>query len=156
MQSESGRDGTVAMDLIDINSTAYEIVKNTWIKTGIWDRKWSVLPGMSWKYERLSLKEMLAEEMGPAPAPREASPPEGEANPVPIQISRSPIPANLNNSSVSGLPDESRELSAALDPAGPENDNAVRSLTASTSLGHLEDSGQNGLPAAEEQPSSSN
>ena len=35
----------------DINTRAYENVKNTWWKRGIWNRKWGVLPGMSWKHE---------------------------------------------------------------------------------------------------------
>jgi hypothetical protein len=35
----------------DINTKAYENVKNTWIKRGIWNQRWGVLPGMSWKHE---------------------------------------------------------------------------------------------------------
>ena len=47
----------------DINTTAYENVKHVWIKRGIWNKKWNVLPGMSWKHER-PLQEFLNEEMG--------------------------------------------------------------------------------------------
>ncbi len=36
---------------------AYEIIKNTWTKQGIWKTRWGILPGISWKY-----KEPLEEE----------------------------------------------------------------------------------------------
>ncbi|XXH00891.1 hypothetical protein Hte_007242 [Hypoxylon texense] len=35
----------------DINTRAYEAVKDTWTKRGIWDTKWLILPGTSWKHE---------------------------------------------------------------------------------------------------------
>ncbi|KAI4148039.1 MAG: hypothetical protein LQ340_005266 [Diploschistes diacapsis] len=47
----------------DINTMAYEMVKDSWKKKGVWNEKWGVLPGMSWKHEK-PLKEMLREEMG--------------------------------------------------------------------------------------------
>ncbi len=47
----------------DVNTQAYETVRSTWTKRGIWNRKWGVLPGMSWKHEQ-PLEEMLREEMG--------------------------------------------------------------------------------------------
>lgn len=43
---------------LDINSTAYERVKNRWVERSIWHEKWGVLPGMSWKHE-LPLEELL-------------------------------------------------------------------------------------------------
>ncbi|KAI0010058.1 hypothetical protein F4779DRAFT_616936 [Xylariaceae sp. FL0662B] len=46
----------------DINTRAYESVKNTWSKRGIWDTKWSILPGMSWKHER-PLRDFLDDEL---------------------------------------------------------------------------------------------
>ena len=55
--------------IADINTRIYENVKNTWSKRGIWNKRWDVLPGMSWKYE-----EPLEEETANDPAPR--------ANPV--------------------------------------------------------------------------
>ncbi|KAL8903845.1 MAG: hypothetical protein Q9171_007256 [Xanthocarpia ochracea] len=36
---------------LDINDTAYESIKSTWVRRGIWDIKWGILPGMSWKHE---------------------------------------------------------------------------------------------------------
>jgi hypothetical protein len=50
----------------DINTTAYERVKSAWIKRRIWDTKWGVLPGMSWKHEQ-PFEEMLREELGDDP-----------------------------------------------------------------------------------------
>lgn len=34
-----------------INTRAYGNVKDTWVKRGIWNRKWGILPGMTWKHE---------------------------------------------------------------------------------------------------------
>lgn len=45
----TGEEGTVARD---INTTAYENVKSMWVKRGVWDNKWGLIPGMSWKHER--------------------------------------------------------------------------------------------------------
>jgi hypothetical protein len=47
----------------DVNTVAYERVKSTWERRGIWDRRWIILPGMSWKHEQ-PLEDMLREEMG--------------------------------------------------------------------------------------------
>ena len=46
-----------------INSTAYERVKSTWTGRGIWDERWGILPGMSWKHEQ-PIEERLREELG--------------------------------------------------------------------------------------------
>ena len=35
----------------NINTRAYEIVRNTWTRRGIWNTRWGILPGMSWKHE---------------------------------------------------------------------------------------------------------
>ncbi|KAF2022281.1 hypothetical protein BU24DRAFT_417926 [Aaosphaeria arxii CBS 175.79] len=42
------------------DTKAYENVKSTWVKRGLWYEKWGTMPGMSWKHE-LSLDEMLRE-----------------------------------------------------------------------------------------------
>jgi hypothetical protein len=39
------------MSNADINTTAYQNVKNTWTKRGIWNERWGILPGMLWKHE---------------------------------------------------------------------------------------------------------
>ncbi|KAI1762460.1 hypothetical protein GGR53DRAFT_532594 [Hypoxylon sp. FL1150] len=46
----------------DINTHAYNIVKDDWTQRGIWDTKWLILPGMSWKHER-PLKEFLDDDL---------------------------------------------------------------------------------------------
>jgi hypothetical protein len=53
------------VDIADINTRAYENVKNTWIGRGIWNRRWGILPGMSWKHEE-PLEE-IAHELIPIP-----------------------------------------------------------------------------------------
>lgn len=55
----------------DINTIAYNRVKDTWVKRRIWNDKWGVLPGMTWKHEQ-PLEEMLLEEIGPDPVPSQA------------------------------------------------------------------------------------
>lgn len=35
----------------DINSRAYETVKRIWMRRGIWNRKWGMMLGTSWKHE---------------------------------------------------------------------------------------------------------
>ena len=38
-------------DHIDLNSQAYERVKESWIRRNIWMEEWTVLPGRTWKHE---------------------------------------------------------------------------------------------------------
>jgi hypothetical protein len=64
-ESENG-EGTGA---VDIDTMAYENVKNTWAKRGIWNGRWGVLPRMSWKHE-----EPLEGEAAHGPAPVPANP----------------------------------------------------------------------------------
>ena len=52
----------------DINTKAYENVRNTWMKRGIWNKNWGLLPGMSWKHD-----ERLEEESADSPAPVQAN-----------------------------------------------------------------------------------
>ncbi|KAL8955359.1 MAG: hypothetical protein Q9193_006756 [Seirophora villosa] len=37
---------------LNINTKAYENVKEWWLACHIWDDKWGILPGMTWKHER--------------------------------------------------------------------------------------------------------
>jgi len=48
----------------DINTIAYENVKNIWIERKIWNSKWGVLPGISWKHE-----DPLEGELADGPVP---------------------------------------------------------------------------------------
>jgi hypothetical protein len=50
----------------NINTTTYERVKATWVRRGIWNTKWGILPGMSWKHEQPQ-EDFLREEMGREP-----------------------------------------------------------------------------------------
>jgi len=52
---------------IDVNTRAYENIKNTWIKRKIWNSKWGILPGMSWRHE-----DPLEEELADGPVPIQA------------------------------------------------------------------------------------
>ncbi|TWU71216.1 hypothetical protein ED733_000464 [Metarhizium rileyi] len=61
IQDETRVEGAPIEDSVDINTKAYENVKNTWIKRGIWNRKWGILPGMSWKHEN-PLEELVADD----------------------------------------------------------------------------------------------
>ncbi|KAI4868606.1 hypothetical protein F4820DRAFT_445019 [Hypoxylon rubiginosum] len=65
----------IGSDSPDINTRAYENVKNTWVKRRIWNRKWGMLPGMTWVHEQ-PLDQMLAEEMG-VDTPSPVNPPDG-------------------------------------------------------------------------------
>ncbi|CAG9986382.1 unnamed protein product [Clonostachys byssicola] len=89
----------------DINMAAYVRVKDTWTKRGIWNEKWDILPGMSWKHEQ-PVQEMLNEEVGFdfdaywAPAPgchrNEGEPPQS--------IFRADLPAERNDALVQANP----------------------------------------------------
>ena len=53
-------------DADDINTRAYETVKNTWLKRGIWKSSWGTLPGMSWQHEEPFEREVLREASKPS------------------------------------------------------------------------------------------
>jgi hypothetical protein len=53
------------MGIADINTRAYENVKNTWNGRGIWNKRWGILPGMLWKQEE-PLEE-IADHLIPTP-----------------------------------------------------------------------------------------
>ncbi|KAK7962842.1 uncharacterized protein PG986_003667 [Apiospora aurea] len=58
--------GPNEVDPANINTIAYEKVKGRWVKRGIWDRHWGILPGMNWKHEQ-DFQKILLEEAGPEP-----------------------------------------------------------------------------------------
>lgn len=51
IQDESTDEECIDMSLPDINTRAYENIKNIWIRRRIWNKTWGVLPGMTWKHE---------------------------------------------------------------------------------------------------------
>lgn len=59
--------GFLGIIAFDINTKAYENVKNTWEKRGIWNVRWGILPGTSWKHEQ-PLEDLLKD------PPNEADP----------------------------------------------------------------------------------
>lgn len=94
-------------DTADINTRAYKNIKRTWTKRGVWDKRWGVLPGMSWKHER-PFEELVREEMGDdtVPANRLVN---GSYDAPATRIFESPAPVQSNrlgalNSSQQGLP----------------------------------------------------
>ncbi|MCJ1479185.1 hypothetical protein MMC13_007869 [Lambiella insularis] len=114
-------------DAAHINTRAYENVKNTWTKRGIWNGRWGILPGMSWKHEELR-KEEAAD--GPAPVP--ANPlvngnhEAGEAHTIRILGSSSRV--ELNHRHASGALNLSLQGPPAdIDSAGLEDGDAERS-----------------------------
>jgi hypothetical protein len=93
-----GRSAPVS--IADINSRAYENVKNTWTKRGIWNNRWGILPGMSWKHE-----EPLEEDTTDDPAPQ-ANPVENGNHEAPIMpMNEAPLGNILGHpvSQVSGV-----------------------------------------------------
>ena len=119
-------------DAADINTRAYENVKKTWTKRGIWNGKWGILPGMSWKHE-----EPLEEEAADDPTPIAASPlmngSHGVREAPPRHISGSTSPVALNHRQTSGIMGTSQQGPSADVAARLENDNAERSPSASNS-----------------------
>jgi hypothetical protein len=143
------------VSIANINTRAYENVKNTWTKRGIWNGRWGILPRMSWKHEE-PLEEETAD--GPVPVPPNpagnGSHEAGEApiftvNGAPLRyISGRPVtkllesgifirnspPAESNHGQGSGDIDTSRQgPSTDVDSARLENGDAERSPSASNS-----------------------
>ncbi|KAH8163699.1 hypothetical protein CIB48_g4562 [Xylaria polymorpha] len=128
-ESENGE----GADAADINTRAYENVKNIWTKRGIWNGRWGILPGMSWKHE-----EPLEEEAADIPALVPANPlvnGSHEAGEAPaISIFGSPSPVQSNHRQASGALNSSQQGPPAnIDSAGLENGNAERSSSTSNS-----------------------
>jgi hypothetical protein len=122
-ESENGK----GADAADINTRAYENVKNTWTKRGIWNGRWGILPGMSWKHEE-PLEEVAADGSGLVPANPlvNGSHEAGEA--PAIRIFGSPSPVQSNHHQASGALNSSQQGPPAnIDSAGLENGDAERS-----------------------------
>jgi len=133
----------------DINSRAYESIKATWIKRGIWNRKWGILPGMSWKHE-----EPLQEEIDDGPVSAlvdlrgNAQLPVGhegvEAPPRPIFGSPSPVePIQPRESGIANV--SQQKPPGNIDLVGLENGNAEHTPSASN-LRHTGNDGQAHCP----------
>jgi hypothetical protein len=131
----------------DINTKAYENVKNTWTKRGIWNVRWGILPGMSWKHE-----EPLEEEAADDPVPVPVNPlvnGNHEAGEAPIRnifgrlvtnlsesgiFIRNPSLVESNHRQASGVMNSSQQgPSAGIVSAGLENGDAEHSPSGSIS-----------------------
>lgn len=120
-------------DAADINTRAYENVKNTWTKRGIWNGGWGILPGMSWKHE-WPLEEEVADDPAPVPANPLLNGTHG-AEEAPIRhIFGSLSPVSSNYRQTSGIMNTSQQgPSAEVGSARLENGDAKRSPSASNS-----------------------
>ena len=121
-------------DVADINTRAYENVKNTWTKRGIWNERWGILPGMSWKHE-----EPLEEETADGPVPVPADPQVGngsrDSREAPTRrLFGSTSPVTSNHRQPSGIMNTSPQGPCPdVDSARLGNGDAERSPSASNS-----------------------
>ncbi|KAI0448493.1 hypothetical protein F5B21DRAFT_497439 [Xylaria acuta] len=125
IQQELRRDGNPTADPFDINTTAYERVKDTWTKSGIWDNKWGFVPGMSWKHEQ-PLEEWIEQEMSKVTYPHQRSPErDGPVNFSETDLrqyrSVSPSPAKPNQEVSSVTNPAQQELPMAINAPKPPN-----------------------------------
>lgn len=132
IQDESANgEGT---DAADINTRAYENVKNTWTKRGIWNGRWGILPGMSWKHEG-PLEEEAADDPAPVPANPLVNGSHNAGEAPSRRIFGSPSPVASNHRQTSGIMNTSQQgPSSDVDSARLENGDAERSPSASNSL----------------------
>lgn len=136
IQKESGNgDGP---DAADINTKAYENVKNTWTKRKIWNERWGILPGSSWKHEE-PLDEEAVHGLACVPANpfMNSSHETGEAPAIHIFGPRSPVQSEHRETS-GALNSPQRGSPADIDAAKPENDDVERSSSPSNSHASLE------------------
>jgi hypothetical protein len=126
IQDESRSVEGVGTGNADINITAYENVKNTWTERGIWNKRWGILPGMSWKHEE-PLDEETANNTSPQANRVENGSHEVGGTPA-IRIFGSPSPIESNHRQASGAMNTSQQrLSADIDSVGLGNGDAERS-----------------------------
>ncbi|EXF86239.1 hypothetical protein CFIO01_02298 [Colletotrichum fioriniae PJ7] len=73
-RTRSFNESNVFGDEPDIYTRIYEAIRAAWIERGIWDVRWGMLPGLSWKHEE-SLDNVLNRESGgKSDTPRPAVP----------------------------------------------------------------------------------
>ena len=124
IQESANREGA---DATNINARAYENVKNTWTKRGIWNGRWGILPGMSWKHEE-PLDEGTADGPAPVPAGPLVNGSHGAGEAPTRRIFGYPSPVDSNHRQASGAMNTSQQgPSADIDTAGLENGDAERS-----------------------------
>ncbi|KAI0548151.1 hypothetical protein F4679DRAFT_596884 [Xylaria curta] len=75
IQQQLRRNGETIADPDDISTAAYEAIKKVWVERGIWDEKWGIMPGMSWRHEQQSLEEWVEQQMTGVTWPGPTTPP---------------------------------------------------------------------------------
>jgi hypothetical protein len=103
------------VDAVDINTRAYDNVKNTWVNRRIWNERWRILPGMLWKHE-----EPLEEDVASVPAciPNLLVKSNHDATDSSNrQIRRSPSPTTSNRFQIFGIETSQRGPSSDVDSA---------------------------------------
>ncbi len=119
-------------DAADINTRAYENVRNTWNRRGIWNGRWGILPGMSWKHEE-PLEVVEADVPAPVPANPLVSGSHAAGEASTIRIFESP-PIESNHRQASGALNPSQQGPPAhISSAGLQNGDAERSSSTSNS-----------------------
>ncbi|PFH62980.1 hypothetical protein XA68_10731 [Ophiocordyceps unilateralis] len=68
----------------EIHIVAFDNLKNTWTKYGLWDQTWGLLPGNSWKHER-PLQDFLANDAAYSEARRLVERSHTEAKETPVK-----------------------------------------------------------------------
>ncbi|KAI9857139.1 MAG: hypothetical protein M1813_008630 [Trichoglossum hirsutum] len=89
-------------DAADINTRAYENVKNTWTKREIWNGRWGILPGMSWKRE-VPLEEEATDDPAFVPANPLVNGSHDDRDAPTRRIFGSPSPVTSNHRQTSGI-----------------------------------------------------
>lgn len=143
IQGDSANEEGTGLGNADINTRAYEAVKDTWTKRGIWNEKWGILPGMSWKHEEPLEDDETAGCPAPQRSPVENGSYEGEqghTRPLftpgetpPGRIFRASCPVESDRRQASGVMNQSEQGPSADVTAGLENSNTVRSPLAPNS-----------------------
>ncbi|KAI9674018.1 MAG: hypothetical protein M1829_003861 [Trizodia sp. TS-e1964] len=116
-------------DKADINTQAYENIKNTWTKRAIWNVRWGILPGMFWKHER-----PLDEEARGAPMRNFLGPPHATNLPAVGLSLQSTSPVESRHRRASGATSPPQQgPSAGIASAALENGDAGHSPSRSIS-----------------------
>ncbi|KAI3325937.1 hypothetical protein HD806DRAFT_428542 [Xylariaceae sp. AK1471] len=97
----------------DISTRAYENIRSTWIRRGIWDKGWGTLPGMSWKHER-PLEEVLDGDQNPQAGPPQNNCPMERVTSV---FERHPVAESNPEASDTNV---QQGVLTSIDAAGPE------------------------------------
>ncbi|KAF7857999.1 hypothetical protein EAF04_009355 [Stromatinia cepivora] len=127
IQQTENKEGTNVTDITDINTRAYENVKNTWTSRGIWNKRWGVLPGMSWKHEE-PLEKESPEDSAPVPANSHGKRPDEVGEASAIRIFKPIFPPQPNHHEVASALNSSQQARCAdIDSDRSENNNAGRS-----------------------------